>query len=435
MKKLAAMMLALLMVLASVGIAEEVPFSEWLAGQDPVVTDVFAGEAPAPEVPTPEAPAPEAPGFEPIGVGSRGETVAQLQAKLIELGILDSKADGVFGPASEAAVKYTQKALGWEETGTIQTADELNTILALVPGDGVNLAVGTSDEWSEWMAPEYNQENKGFTFAQANIGNKQVGDYYTFQIEIEFSGVTGTLGEPFRFLSYGKVDNAWEIGNIWGRVVYLEEAPTDGVYKIIGTRRISEENVSATWFNIGLLCDYWASGSFRVRGIKVEKGITASAWSLAEQDKGDGINLARGASSEWSDWMMPEYDQENRGFTFAQAIIGNKQVGDAYTFQIEVEFSGVSATEGETFRFLSYGKVDDGWEKRNIWGRVVYMEEVPSDGVYKLIGTRRITEENVDALTFNIGLLCDYWASGSFRVRNIKVEKGITATEWTAPVQ
>ena len=139
MKKLVAMVLALLMVLISVGIAEEVPFSEWIAGQDPVVTDVFAEEVPTPEVPAPEAPVPEAPVFEPIGVGSRGETVAQLQEKLIELGILDGKADGVFGPASEAAVKYTQKALGWEETGAIQTADELNTILALVPGDGVNL--------------------------------------------------------------------------------------------------------------------------------------------------------------------------------------------------------------------------------------------------------------------------------------------------------
>ena len=163
MKKLVAMMLALLMVLISVGIAEEVPFSEWIAGQDPVVTDVFAEEVPTPEVPAPEAPVPEAPVFEPIGVGSRGETIAQLQAKLIELGILDSKADGVFGPASEAAVKYTQKAIGWEETGVIQTADELNTILALVPGDGVNLAVQTSSEWSEWLVPEYNAENVGFT--------------------------------------------------------------------------------------------------------------------------------------------------------------------------------------------------------------------------------------------------------------------------------
>ena len=45
MKKLVAMTLALLMVFMSVAIAEEIPFSEWLALQDPVVTDVFAEEA------------------------------------------------------------------------------------------------------------------------------------------------------------------------------------------------------------------------------------------------------------------------------------------------------------------------------------------------------------------------------------------------------
>lgn len=144
MKKLVAIVLALLMVLISAGIAEEVPFSEWLAGQDPVVTDVFAGEVATPEVPVPEAPAPEAPtseapAFEPIGIGSRGETVVQLQAKLIELGILNSKADGVFGPATESALRAVQRMLGNEETGIVQNETELSLILALEKGDGVNL--------------------------------------------------------------------------------------------------------------------------------------------------------------------------------------------------------------------------------------------------------------------------------------------------------
>ena len=292
MKKLVVMVLALLMVFMSAAIAEEIPFSEWLAGQDSVVTDVFAEEAPALETPAPEshapeAPVPEAPTFEPIGIGSRGETVAQLQAKLIELGILNSKADGIFGAASEAAVKYTQKALGWEETGTIQTADELNTILALVPGDGVNLAVGTSDEWSEWIVPEYNAENKRITVSTAYLGEKNVGDIYTCQVEIEFADVTTTPdieGGSFLFFANGTVDDTWgELGasNVWRGVVDLKEVPTNGVYRFTKTKKIQLVDVNSSSFELGFRCDYWASGQFRVRCIKVEKGMTATDWTPA----------------------------------------------------------------------------------------------------------------------------------------------------------
>lgn len=439
MKKLAAMMLALLMVLASVGIAEEVPFSEWLAGQDPVVTDVFAGEAPAPEVPAPEASAPEAPAFEPIGVGSRGETVAQLQAKLIELGILDGKADGVFGPASEAAVKYTQKALGWEETGVIQTADELNTILAIVPGDGINLAKGTKADWSEWLIPEYNAENRCFTVAYAFLGEKKVGDTYTCQLEIEFSNVSATQGnedQKFRFWTQGSVDGVWDIGNIWdGKLINLDEVPTNGVYKYTATSVITEKNVNAIQFDIGFRCDYWASGSFRVRSIKVEKGVSSTEWSISPTDIGDGVNVAVGTSSEWSEWMMPAYNEGNKCFTVAYAYPGEKQIGDTYTCQLEIEFSNVTATQGnadQSFRFWTQGAVDGSWYKRNIWlPKLVDLYTTPLDGVYKYTCIGYITADSVDAEVFDIGFRCDYWASGAFRVRNIKVERGTTATDWT----
>ena len=440
MKKLAAMMLALLMVLASVGIAEEVPFSEWLAGQDPVVTDVFAGEAPAPEVPTPEAPAPEAPAFEPIGVGSRGETVAQLQAKLIELGILDSKADGIFGAASEAAVKYTQKALGWEETGVIQTADELNTILALVPGDGVNLAVGTSDEWSEWITPEYNVENQCFTVAYAYIEDQQIGDVFSSQVEIEFSNVTATIDkqENFSFGAQGSVDGAWNAWNIWNNsLVKLDSAPEDGVYKYIGLSGITETNLNSLQFNLGFRCDYWASGSFRVRRVKVEKGRFATEWSKSERDIGDGINIAIGTSSEWSEWMTPVINMENQCFGVAFMYPGERRIGDTYSCQVEIEFVDVSANpdEGKHFGFNAQGAVDDTWDIENIWNsKLVRLSEIPDNGVYKFTSTSVISDRNVDSVKFNIGFRCDNWNSGSFRVRCVKVERGTTCTEWTPAV-
>lgn len=437
MKKILVLLVALILVFINVGIAEEVPFSEWIAGQDPVVTDVFAEEAPAPEVPTPEAPVPEAQEFEPIGVGSRGETVAQLQAKLIELGILNSKADGVFGPASEEAVKYTQKALGWEETGVIQTADELNTILALVPGDGVNLAVGTSDEWSEWMTPIPDQANATEKLYVAILDEKDIGSKYTCQIEIEFQGVTVTKGyeDAFGVWSRGTVDGLWEMDNIWdGKLVGLNQPPVDGVYRFISTRPITEKNVSAQYFNLGLKSDYWASGSYRVRKVKVEKGILATDWSISPKDVGDGINYAVDTSAEWSDWIEPQFNAQNTTEVWTYAVLGEKKIGDSYTCQVEVEFQDVIPTVGEEsrFGFWSRGTVDDSWEIGNIWNdSLVSINTVPEDRVYKFISTSRITGKNMGASEFDLGFRCDFWANGRYRVRKIKVEKGVTATEWS----
>ena len=442
MKKLVAMALALLMVLASAGIAEEVPFSEWIAGQNRVVTDVFAGEAAAPEVPAPEAPVPEAPAFEPIGVGSRGETVAQLQAKLIELGILDSKADGVFGPASEAAVKYTQKALGWEETGVIQTADELNTILALVPGDGVNLAVGTSDEWSEWMTPEYNENNQCFTVSTAYLGEKEMGDIYTCQIEIEFADVTATGNEeqPFRFYTQGKADDDWENWtkrNVWNcSLINLTNAPENGVVRCVTTQHITELSVDVKQWDLGFRCDYWTSGQFRVRCVKVEKGAMATEWSQSPKDIGDGINLAAGTSDEWSEWMSPNYNESNQTFYVSYATLDDTDIGDAFTCQVEIEFKNVIGADNETslggFNFRTQGSVDGNWEIDNIWNPcLVNLRETPQNGIYKYIFTSRITQNNVNGHLFNIGFRCDFWESGSFRVRRIKIEKGTKNTDWT----
>jgi peptidoglycan hydrolase-like protein with peptidoglycan-binding domain len=51
-----------------------------------------------------EAEAPAAPNFLPMAIGARGEKVSAVQKRLIELGFMTSKADGVFGPMTEAGV-------------------------------------------------------------------------------------------------------------------------------------------------------------------------------------------------------------------------------------------------------------------------------------------------------------------------------------------
>lgn len=301
---------------------------------------------------------------------------------------------------------------------------------------GDNLVVGSSSEWSEWYTPEADKENRTFNVAIAYLGDKQVGDEYTCSLEIEFQGVTG--GEGFGFRTQGSVDKSWKLGNVWNsKIVKLSEAPDVGVYTYTATNKITEKNVDAIAFNIGFRCDYWSSGSFRVRNIKIEKGAEATEWTQSTYDIGDGVNLAVGSSSEWSDWFTPETDKNNRTFNPFYAVLGEKRIGDAYTCSLEIEFKDVKPTsidnEEQKFAFRTQGSVDKSWEIGNVWNsKLVKLTETPEDGVYKYTATSRITEKNVGSTTFNIGFRCDYWSSGSFRVRNVKVEKGIVATEWSA---
>lgn len=98
------------------------------AGQAPDLT-------PPPVTPTPivtQAPATPTPSPEPIVYetlrpGSEGEKVKKLQEKLIELGFLQSKADGRYGSQTKAAVSAFQKMYGLQVDGI--AGSETQTLL------------------------------------------------------------------------------------------------------------------------------------------------------------------------------------------------------------------------------------------------------------------------------------------------------------------
>lgn len=118
-----------------------------------------------------------------------------------------------------------------------------------------------------------------------------------------------------------------------------------------------------------------------------------------------GKNLAIETSDSRSEWMSPQYDTQNSYFN-------------------------VAVTEGQQFRFWTQGAVDGTWNIGNIWsGNIINLYVAPENGVYEYKATSRIDDANVGSLNFNLGFRCDYRKSGSFRVRNMKVEKGSRATE------
>lgn len=167
-----------------------------------------------------------------------------------------------------------------EGVSNVQFIDQTGEAIAL---EGLNLAadVSTNTEgWSEWMTPWKDTENSCFNIGYANLGKKTNGDNYTCQLEVEFKAVSVTPGKEFRFLTQGERDGKWTAGNVWnGKLVNLNEVPEDGVYSFTSTVVIDDNMAKVSRFDLGFRCDYWASGSFRVRNVKVEKGDTATEWS------------------------------------------------------------------------------------------------------------------------------------------------------------
>lgn len=149
----------------------------------------------------------------------------------------------------------------------------------------------------------------------------------------------------------------------------------------------------------------------------------------------EGKNLAKDihfGPDGWSEWMTPNPNTINYCFNIGYANLGIKTEGDVYTFQMEIEFKNVSSQSVQSFRFWAQGLQDGRWFTDNVWdGNLINLQGVPADGVYKVTSNKTVSGDMVHVSTFDIGFRCDDWASGSFRVRNVKIEKGNIPTEWT----
>ena len=69
------------------------------------------------------------------------------------------------------------------------------------------------------------------------------------------------------------MDGEWKIGSVWyPNVISLSETPEDGSYTYYAVVTLNESQAKSDVFEIGFRCDYWRSGAFRVKNVKIEKG-------------------------------------------------------------------------------------------------------------------------------------------------------------------
>lgn len=150
-----------------------------------------------------------------------------------------------------------------------------------------------------------------------------------------------------------------------------------------------------------------------------------------------GTNLMTGTSSEWSDWHVITPDVANSCLTIGRiAATDGLQAGADYTSQLQIEFADVTSSTGHTAKAWTQGSVDGGWTGiYNPFTSKLLPATAVENTVYSLTCTDKATEANAANHTFEFAVRCDWFASGKFRWRRVKCEKGSKPTDWSPAPQ
>ena len=165
---------------------------------------------------------------------------------------------------------------------TYTTKDDLDKLSV----GGTNLIKGTSGNWSDWIVitPNASDFCKVLATVDTPDGLAEGADYTT-QIDIEFADVASTGGHTALALTQGTVDGSWShVFNVFADSLLPRQTPVNAVYHLSRTNKAQKSNTANRKFQLGIRCDWFASGKFRWRRIKAEKGSKATDWSPAPED-------------------------------------------------------------------------------------------------------------------------------------------------------
>lgn len=111
--------------------------------------------------------------------GSRGEEVKELQQQMIDLGVLEGSADGIYGKKTVAAVKKLQQYWGKKQNGRADRAflDDLNDLWHLALGNGTESGVDPEDLEDPVMSCAHNESAAyGFDYCYRHEEGKALRD-------------------------------------------------------------------------------------------------------------------------------------------------------------------------------------------------------------------------------------------------------------------
>ena len=111
--------------------------------------------------------------------GSRGDEVRELQQHMIDLGVLEGIADGIYGRKTEAAVKKLQQYWEKKQNGRVNQAflDDLNDLWHLALGNGTESGADPEDLEDPVMSCAHNEAAPhGFDYCYRHEEGKALRD-------------------------------------------------------------------------------------------------------------------------------------------------------------------------------------------------------------------------------------------------------------------
>lgn len=148
-----------------------------------------------------------------------------------------------------------------------------------------------------------------------------------------------------------------------------------------------------------------------------------------------GRNLARGTSSDWSGWITPPNNVSNNTGVIASIYPGAaKSKGDTFTVSFDIDVKKFTQSSGGTFQFYLQGAVDEAWTAGNPFTNYNFRSKaLNGDYTEHVTYTCQLANNaQASATKFTFGYRCDYSnGTGKFRIRNLKVERGNKATDWS----
>ena len=151
-----------------------------------------------------------------------------------------------------------------------------------------------------------------------------------------------------------------------------------------------------------------------------------------------GRNLALETSSDWSSWIIPDSNKVNMCVLLTNIYPGDKKVGDIFTLSFDIEVKKFTAGSGGTFKIFFQGAIDDVWGGDNPFINISPVfdfktKALAGDFTEHVSTTCKITNyDQASAKKFDFGVRCDCSdGTGKYRIKNLKVEKGTVATDWT----
>ncbi|MDD4372217.1 MAG: hypothetical protein PHD56_14330, partial [Anaerostipes sp.] len=185
--------------------------------------------------------------------------------------------------------------------------------------------------------------------------------------------------------------------------------------------------------------DVSKSSSYEAAKTAYNKALAANNTANDTKDTVDnmeigGRNLLTGTSGEWK-FLATPITGTNRCYRISEFTLpeGTK-TGDEFVLTFDIKFENFNSESGYEWSTYLQGSVDGSWTggTRNILtDSIPYTNRIwKSNGTYHCVGIATVIND-VDK-KFEIGLRTDYSdGNGSIYVKNLKVEKGNKATDWS----